>query len=353
MFVEYTAVTFDLGDPHQLFEFIFRCYGWLHSLKDLRSQLSHDFSQIRTSLQTLSGRMPCYRPARKSGFDKSTGRSRGANSSRGHVKIFPALGAGSLALIKEKGYSLSPEHKRLWPRNIAKAEKDGHKVALKLVGPHERDILRNLQRRDNYVVKLIDVIGLTDKSVIIVMPWLSPLGNHFSGPNASPILKSSLVAQFLAGVRFLHKHGFAHLDLKPSNILLDPVDGLVPRLSIIDFGISVRVRDEETTVTGFRGTPSWTAPEVGTENGPKMTYSAIRADRWSCGRMLEHFGSNDSLRSKLLDPDPSRRPSLDSVFQMLSAEIRRSFGTKRGLGDDTEGDASQKRWHAMPNMKEL
>jgi serine/threonine protein kinase len=198
------------------------------------------------------------------------------------------------------------------------------------------------------VVKLIDVIGATDKLVIIVMRWLSLLGNHFSGLNASPIVKSSLVAQFLAGIQFIHNHGFAHLDLKPGNILLNHVDGLAPWLSIIDFGISVCVQDENTTVTGFCGTPYWTAPEVGTEHGPKMTYSAIWADLWSCGRMLEHFGSKDSIRDKLLDPDPSRRPSLDAVFHILSMH---SNGTKRGHGND--GGAFWRRRHAMPNRKDL
>ena len=77
-------------------------------------------------------------------------------------------------------------------------------VTLKLVCPHEQDILKDLQGCENYLVKLIDIIGATDKLVIIVMHWLLPLGNRFSGsnsgPNASLIMKLPLVAQFSASM---------------------------------------------------------------------------------------------------------------------------------------------------------
>ncbi|KAH9048623.1 kinase-like domain-containing protein, partial [Lactarius deliciosus] len=91
--------------------------------------------------------------------------------------------------------------------------------------------------------------------------------------------------QFVEGVAYLHEHGVAHLDLKPGNVLVYARSGsLSPRLSIIDFGLSVFAESEEFLVEGYRGTPSWAAPEVG-ESGEK--YSAILADRWSCGKVLK------------------------------------------------------------------
>ena len=290
----------------------------------------------------------------RSGFDESAGgdssRGRGRGRGRGAAQPFPAM---ALPLIQAKGYKFPELEQRSWPGNIAKAEKDGRKVALKPVGPKELDMLTGLQKpHENHVVKLIDAIHFTDDITIIVMPWLSPLGNRFS----SPSVKSSLVAQLLEGVLFLHKHGIAHLDLKPGNILVEQKDRSPPRLSIIDFGVSVRVQDEETTVTGFRGTPYWTAPEVGTKDGPEMTYSAIRADRWSCGRMLEHFYSNDDasfrdVRKKLLHSDPSRRPSLDNVLQMVLAENSHSGG-KRGIDKDAEGATPKRARNVVSNMED-
>ena len=89
--------------------------------------------------------------------------------------------------------------------------------------------------------------------------------------------------------------------------------------------MSTCVDNEETTITGFRGTPSWTALEVGSPNGIAMTYSAIWADWWSCGRMLQHFSktfpichaSFDHVCTRLLDSDPSRWPLLDTVVKKL------------------------------------
>ncbi|KAH9030029.1 kinase-like domain-containing protein, partial [Lactarius pseudohatsudake] len=93
--------------------------------------------------------------------------------------------------------------------------------------------------------------------------------------------------QFLEGVWFLHEHGIAHLNLKPANVLLSYADSSpLPQISIIDFGISIRVKSEETMVEGYRGTPFWSTPEVRTECEPKKKYSTILADRWSCGRVL-------------------------------------------------------------------
>ena len=324
----------------------------------LRNQLSQDFYQIKTSLQELTSKMP-VRPTQRtrSGFDGAS-RNEGSSQPRAPARSFPTLDKAALALIISKGYTLSPEPKQWsWRRNIAKAEIGGRKVAMKLVGPKERDTLRDLQRHDsfeNHVVRMIDVIGITDDVIVIVMPWLSPLGHDLS---ANPSVKSSLATQFLRGVCFLHSHGFAHLDLKPGNVLIEYVDGLVPHVSIIDFGVSVRVQDEETEVTGFRGTPGWTAPEVGREDGHEITYSAIRADRWSCGRMLEHFDFDSNGASflnickKLLHLNPRKRPSLDDVLQMVAAEI--SHKGKHSLEKDRECVSQKRARNGMLNVEGL
>ncbi len=46
----------------------------------------------------------------------------------------------------------------------------------------------------------------------------------------------NFVHQLIEGVTFLHRHGIAHLDIKPSNIV-----ALRNELFTIDFDISVRV----------------------------------------------------------------------------------------------------------------
>ncbi|KAI0290633.1 kinase-like domain-containing protein, partial [Multifurca ochricompacta] len=85
-------------------------------------------------------------------------------------------------------------------------------------------------------------------------------------------------------VAFLHEHKIAHLDLNPDNLVIDgEKDRYCLRLSIIDFGSSVVIKDKETTIEGYCGTQTWTAPEVRTSDDSDTEYSPILADWWACG----------------------------------------------------------------------
>ena len=320
-----------MSEPRDLFKFIFRLYGFLRSMESIRLSLTGDFARLFDPLESLCDQMGCLKKSKSGGGSSSNVKTRSA-------PFFRAFNARARPLLKAKGYNLS-EEPRLWPDNIVKVTKDGLTFASKLLGlkTEERDILESLQRpnpNDNHVIPLIDVIP-SDDGDIIVMPWLSPLDSLGDYSKDRNVLEA-LVIDFLEGVSILHKNNIAHLDLKPGNVLVDGTRPR-PRLSIIDFGMSTRVDNEETTVTGFRRTPSWTAPEVGSPDGLAMTYSAIRADRWSCGRMLQHFSktfpicraSFDHIRAQLLDSDPSRRPSLETVVKKL-----RSREDKRGADKD-------------------
>jgi serine/threonine protein kinase len=166
----------------------------------------------------------------------------------------------------------------------------------------------------NHTVVLLQEIQITC-GYIVALPLLQPL------PRCTPENEESVISltrQFLEAVSFMHRYSVAHLDLKPDNILVN-IDGPPQRLWITDFSVSVFVGNEDEMIEGYTGTPGWTAPEVGDVDGPPQTYSPIRADRWSCGRMVQHFktfgpGFNEpgleSLSSYLLNVDPVLRPSL-------------------------------------------
>ncbi|KAH8115490.1 kinase-like domain-containing protein, partial [Phellopilus nigrolimitatus] len=81
------------------------------------------------------------------------------------------------------------------------------------------------------------------------------------------------------GVTFLHDHGIAHLDIKPANMVYTDEY----RLQIIDFDVSVRVKDENDEIEGYNGTELWKAPEIGPMDGEGYFYSPIKADRYLCG----------------------------------------------------------------------
>jgi hypothetical protein len=113
------------------------------------------------------------------------------------------------------------------------------------------------------------------------------------------------------GLAYLHEHKVAHRDIKPRNLVCDGDF----RLQIIDFDVAIKVEDESTEIDEYRGTKDWTAPEMGEEEGPTPMYSPIKADRWSCGRVLRHIMVRRDKRlstfaDQLMANDPQQRPSL-------------------------------------------
>jgi eukaryotic-like serine/threonine-protein kinase len=82
-----------------------------------------------------------------------------------------------------------------------------------------------------------------------------------------PRVAAGLMQTIARAVGYIHGRGLLHLDLKPSNILLDceengPWDRVTPRIS--DFGLALPnggAGASETSLAGIRGTPSYMAPE--------------------------------------------------------------------------------------------
>ena len=80
-------------------------------------------------------------------------------------------------------------------------------------------------------------------------------------------------------VKHCHDRDIRHLDLKPSNILLNP-----GRVYLADFGIARDVHDRDHTMTrGNLGTFRWRAPEV---NQVQSDWSMKAADVYSLGLIL-------------------------------------------------------------------
>ncbi|KAI9567265.1 kinase-like domain-containing protein, partial [Boletus coccyginus] len=115
----------------------------------------------------------------------------------------------------------------------------------------------------------------------------------------------------------MHKHNIAHMDLKPSNIIIPPEGG---RLSVIDFSVSIPVRNPDATHRGVVGTENYIAPEV-----LEGRYKPILADLWSCGRTLEELcvGCRPSedcatllrISRQLMERDPEARPKVSTVLE--------------------------------------
>ncbi|XP_028657141.2 rhodopsin kinase GRK1 [Erpetoichthys calabaricus] len=65
-------------------------------------------------------------------------------------------------------------------------------------------------------------------------------------------------AQIVCGMEHLHQNQIIYRDLKPENVLLDN-DGNV---RISDLGLAVELKDNQTKIKGYAGTPGFMAPEL-------------------------------------------------------------------------------------------
>jgi serine/threonine protein kinase len=241
---------------------------------------------------------------------------------------------------------------------------DGVHVVLKAIDDDtdELAILKHLNEIKSTANHTIELHGIVHNSIanVIALRWRIHLDEYFRFHHP-PETAASFPEQFLDGVAFLHEYRVAHLDLKPGNVVVDDLDRErkhPPRLVIIDFGLSVFVEDEHTTIEGFCGTPPWVAPEVGTRDGPDMTYSPILADRWACGRMVHYLGKllagggdgsqgriQEMLKDRFTSADPRARPAVKEVLDTYRVSTK--GGVKR-IAKAEDSDGTLKRARVKP-----
>ncbi|KAG8796967.1 hypothetical protein FRB91_000516 [Serendipita sp. 411] len=200
---------------------------------------------------------------------------------------------------------------------------NGSSVMVKCVrrGSNETKILKYLKECGgpaHHIIELLDVIPF-EGSQLIVLHELVPLFVLGIRMSLNSSIVSSLQTQFLEGVEYLHEHGVAHMSLSPGDVVLDlKKQKNPPILFITNFDSAVRVKGVDTMCKSSRVDGEWwIAPEVSNEH----EYSAILADRWSCGRTFEFFRTHmvvpplneelsEEISRKLMDVNPTLRPVL-------------------------------------------
>ena len=191
---------------------------------------------------------------------------------------------------------------------------------------------------------------------------------HLEGPSLRRLIKRDgaipleqllpLVAQVAGALHYIAQAGYAHLDVKPDNIVM----GVPPRL--IDLSIA-RTLDRAARTEGPLGTDAYMAPE---QCGPSPHPIGPATDAWGLGATLFHAASGEkpflpgrgeegperfpqlregpgelpshlpeglrALVYELLDPDPGRRPGCDEAVERLEPLIagmpQRMRLTRRG-----------------------
>ncbi|PCH37415.1 kinase-like protein [Wolfiporia cocos MD-104 SS10] len=169
----------------------------------------------------------------------------------------------------------------------------------------------------NHTIPVVEIIDASADLCILVMPKFEPYPLLVDRRNLDAL--HDYVRQIVEGVAFLHEHNISHLDLKPTNIV---VDVSTQKVYIIDFGLARRLQYEDAQISGYAGTEGWTAPEVG-----EHRYSPIRADCWAAGKLIQDtfklcgpLGPErkhlNKIAIRLLDQDPGQRPALKDLLNV-------------------------------------
>jgi len=224
---------------------------------------------------------------------------------------------------------------------------------------------------------LLKFCGYTEDPPYYIITEYMPNGDLFnrlhSKPNIiTPTMRSIIALDVARGVEYLHSKSIIHRDLKSLNILLDKDF----RAKICDFGM-VRTKELKRRMTGLIGTPSWMAPEVllSYHNyDEKVDVYSFAIILWElltgsppfkntspselCNFVAERGGrlpipentpkKLSNLIQKCWDQDPSHRPSMDKVVQMLLEKSYHYPGTDEELFVKVAGIQQQKKSFQIP-----
>ena len=193
------------------------------------------------------------------------------------------------------------------------------------------EYLRSRPSQSPHIISFVEAVPTTTREWLI-LPNLHSIANQWFLDEGGAGRHVRLGWGLIKGLAYLHEHNIAHRDIKPDNLVRDRDFDL----KIIDFNIAIKVEDENTEIKGYWGTEDWTVPEIGEQDdGSTRMYSPIKADRWSCGRViLCHIlvggmvmNADDrllNLANRLIVKDPQQRPSLQShVANVLHCGVSR------------------------------
>ena len=148
--------------------------------------------------------------------------------------------------------------------------RDERAVAVKVLSPYiahearfkarfEREIKLLTKMEHPNIMPIID-FGEVDGLAYIIMPYIGSgtLGERLARGPLETKDGSRIVAQLASALEFAHRNGIIHRDVKPSNVLLDPMGNVL----LSDFSFAHQT-DASQNLTGSAlvGTPAYMAPE--------------------------------------------------------------------------------------------
>src|SRR6266540_7459807 len=191
----------------------------------------------------------------------------------GRYRIVRKLGTGGMANV------YLAEDEVLGRRVAIKILNDRHAGDDQFVERFRREAKNAASLSHPNIVSIYDR-GEAEGTYYIAMEYLDgrSLKELIVARGPAPIhLAVDYARQILAALRFAHRHGIVHRDIKPHNVLVDG-EG---RLKVTDFGIARAGASQMTEVGSIVGTAQYLSPEQARGSGVDQ-----RSDLYSVGVLL-------------------------------------------------------------------
>ena len=232
----------------------------------------------------------------------------------------------------------------------------GRAVGLKVMLQH---LIGHAQRFENEaqamsalmhpaVVRIYGLGVLPDRRPYLAMEFVpgETLGARLDRMGAmTPVEAARLIAPVCGALVEAHETGIRHRDIKPDNIMIQPMIGGRPTVRVLDFGIAGFANPQGRRITRagqIMGTPEYMAPEqaIGEEAGPG-------ADIWALGVVLHHmlagqppFSGKDTpeVLYRLVHSEPDRLPRhIPARLAQVVADCLQKDAAKRPTAMDVLG----------------
>ncbi|MCS5707665.1 protein kinase [Candidatus Berkiella cookevillensis] len=150
--------------------------------------------------------------------------------------------------------------------------------------------------------------------------------------------KLLLAIRAAQAIQYLHAHKVIHADIKPAN-LMTRVDGDVIVMAAIDFGFSMVLNEGQKVLQDTcKGSPLYCAPEilelnydnkgnpVSVKRAKDPASYSFASDIFALGVMFKYdfqLKMEDAFYKKIMNTDPSQRPSMDELIEALYSELEK------------------------------